>query len=82
MLGVVAHTFNPSAWEAEAGRFLSLRPAWSTRVSSRTAKATKRKPVSKKQKQKQNFKDTNFRKLAIPLLKERLNLYICLQLRN
>jgi hypothetical protein len=28
--GVVAHTFNPSTWEAEAGRFLSSRPAWST----------------------------------------------------
>jgi hypothetical protein len=27
---VVAHTFNPSTWEAEAGGFLSLRPAWST----------------------------------------------------
>jgi hypothetical protein len=26
---VVAHTFNPSTWEAEAGEFLSLRPAWS-----------------------------------------------------
>jgi hypothetical protein len=24
------HTFNPSTWEAEAGRFLSSRPAWST----------------------------------------------------
>jgi hypothetical protein len=22
---VVAHTFNPNTWEAEAGRFLSLR---------------------------------------------------------
>jgi hypothetical protein len=30
-LGVVAHTFNPSTWEAEAGRFLSSRPAWSTK---------------------------------------------------
>jgi hypothetical protein len=29
--GVVAHTFNPSTWEAEAGEFLSLRPAWSTK---------------------------------------------------
>jgi hypothetical protein len=28
--GVVAHTFNPSTWEAEAGIFLSLRPAWPT----------------------------------------------------
>jgi hypothetical protein len=29
--GMVAHTFNPSIWEAEAGRFLSWRPAWSTK---------------------------------------------------
>ena len=28
--GVVAHAFNPSTWEAEAGEFLSLRLAWST----------------------------------------------------
>jgi hypothetical protein len=28
---VVAHTFNPSTCEAEAGGFLSLRPAWSTK---------------------------------------------------
>jgi hypothetical protein len=27
---VVAYAFNPSTWEAEAGRFLSSRPAWST----------------------------------------------------
>jgi hypothetical protein len=27
---VVAHAFNPSTWEAEVGRLLSLRPAWST----------------------------------------------------
>jgi hypothetical protein len=29
--GMVAHTFNPSTWEAKAGRFLSSRPAWSTK---------------------------------------------------
>jgi hypothetical protein len=29
-LGVVAHAFSPSTPEAEAGRFLSSRPAWST----------------------------------------------------
>jgi hypothetical protein len=28
--GVVVHAFNPSTWEAEAGGFLSSRPAWST----------------------------------------------------
>jgi hypothetical protein len=27
---MVAHSFNPSTWEAEAGGFLSSRPAWST----------------------------------------------------
>jgi hypothetical protein len=27
---VMAHAFSPSTWEAEAGRFLSSRPAWST----------------------------------------------------
>ena len=27
--GVVAHTCNPINWEAEAGRFLRLRPSWS-----------------------------------------------------
>ena len=29
-LGMVVHTFNSSTWEAEAGGFLSSRPAWST----------------------------------------------------
>jgi hypothetical protein len=28
---VVAHAFNPSTQEAEAGGFLSSRPAWSTK---------------------------------------------------
>jgi hypothetical protein len=33
LLGVVVHAFNPSIWEAEAeaGRFMSSRPAWSTK---------------------------------------------------
>jgi hypothetical protein len=29
--GVVVHAFNPSTWVAEAGGFLSSRPAWSTK---------------------------------------------------
>jgi hypothetical protein len=28
--GMVAHAFNPSTWETEAGGFLSSKPAWST----------------------------------------------------
>jgi major histocompatibility complex class I len=28
---VVAHAFNPSTWEAEAGRFLNSRPTWSAK---------------------------------------------------
>ena len=44
---VVAHAFNPRTLEAETGRFLSLRPAWS-RVNSRTARATQRKKQKKK----------------------------------
>jgi hypothetical protein len=28
---VVAHAFNPSTWEAEAGGFLTSKPAWSTK---------------------------------------------------
>jgi len=43
----VAHPFNPSTWEAEAGESLSSRAAWSTE-SPRTARATKRNIVSKK----------------------------------
>jgi hypothetical protein len=43
---VVAHAFNPSTWEAETGGFLS----------SRTAKTTQRKPVSKKPKKKKKKK--------------------------
>jgi hypothetical protein len=31
MPGMVVHAFNPSTQEAEAGGFLSSRPAWSTK---------------------------------------------------
>jgi hypothetical protein len=48
---VVAHAFNPSTREEEAGGFLSSRPAWSYRMSSRTARATQRNPVLKNQKE-------------------------------
>jgi hypothetical protein len=53
---VVEHAFNLSTWEAEAGGFLSSRPAWSKGVSSRIARATQRNPVSKKPKPKPKIK--------------------------
>jgi hypothetical protein len=51
---VVAHAFNPSSWEAEAGKFLVYR------VSSRTARATQKNPVSKNKNKnkKKKKKDT------------------------
>jgi hypothetical protein len=55
----VAHASNPSTWEAEAGRFLSSRPAWSTKwvpgqpglyreTLSRKKQKTKTDPLPKK----------------------------------
>jgi hypothetical protein len=43
----VAHAFNPSTWEAEAGGFLSSRPAWSTEWVPGQPGLHKRNPVSK-----------------------------------
>jgi hypothetical protein len=61
---VVVHAFNPSIWEAEGGRFLSLRTAWSTKCVPgqpglyREALSLKSKKPKQKQKpkpkQKQN----------------------------
>jgi hypothetical protein len=53
--GMVGHTFNPSTWEAEAGEFLSSRPAWSTsRVPGQPG--LHRETLSRKTKQKTNNK--------------------------
>jgi hypothetical protein len=69
---VVAHTFNPSTGEAEAGWFLSLRSVWSTKykVSSRTVRAIQRNPVSKT---KQNKTTTTTTKKYV----NRQNMPIC-----
>ena len=46
---VVAHAFNPSTWEAEAGGFLSSRPAWSTEFESQDSQGyTQRNPSLEK----------------------------------
>ena len=58
---MVVHAFNPSTWEAEAGEFLSSEASLVYKVSSRTARAIKRNPVSKN---KQTNKKKNKKKLS------------------
>jgi hypothetical protein len=52
----MTHTFNPSTWEAEAGGFFEFKASLVYRVSSRTARATQRNPVSKKRKRRKEKK--------------------------
>jgi hypothetical protein len=62
--GVVAHAFNPSTWEAEAGGFLSLRSAWFIEwvpgqpgdtekpcLGKKNPKIRKKKPLKEEQKE-------------------------------
>lgn len=44
---IVAHTFKPSNWEAEAGRSLEFEASLVHRTSSRKAGITQRNPISK-----------------------------------
>jgi hypothetical protein len=47
----VVHAFNPSTWEAKAGR-CEFQDSLAYRMSSRTAMATQRNSASKKKKKK------------------------------
>jgi hypothetical protein len=62
-LGVVAHAFNPSTWEADR-RISEFEVSLVYTVSSRTARAIQRNPVSKNQKKKKLFQDA---KLCVKL---------------
>ena len=53
---MVAHAFNPSTREAEAGGSLEFEASLVYKVSSRTARAIQRNPVSKNQKKKKKEK--------------------------
>jgi hypothetical protein len=65
---MVAHAFDPSTREAEADRFLSLRPAWSTKwvpgqpglyretLSQKNKKQKTKQKTNKNKKQKQTNK--------------------------
>jgi hypothetical protein len=59
---VVAQAFNPSTQEAEAGRFLSLRPDWSTKWFPGQPGLYRETLSQKKQKQKTKNKQTNKQK--------------------
>jgi hypothetical protein len=63
---VVTHPFNPSTWEAEAGKFLEFEASLVYRVSSRTARAIQKNPVSKQNKTKQNKTKQNKTKQQQP----------------
>jgi hypothetical protein len=56
--GVVAHAFNASTWEAEAGVGVGseFEASLVYKVSSRTARATQRNPVSKNKNKNKNKK--------------------------
>jgi hypothetical protein len=56
---VVTHIFHPRIQEAEAGGSLEFETSLIYRVSSRTAKATQRNPVSKNQKEKEGGEGGN-----------------------
>jgi hypothetical protein len=65
---VVVHFFNPSTWEAEAGRLPSLKPAWSTEWQPglyRETLSQKTNQPTNKQTKKTNTKGgvSSFRKL-------------------
>ena len=52
---VAAHAFNPSTWEAEAGRF-EFKASLVYKVSSGTARATEKPCLKNKQTNKQTYK--------------------------
>jgi hypothetical protein len=63
---VVAHAFNPSTWEAEAGRQISeFEASLVYRVSSRTARVIQRNPV---------WKNNNNNKIIIIIMKKFLKI--------
>jgi hypothetical protein len=51
---VLAHTFNPSAWAAEAGGSLEFEAHLVYHESSSMARITQRNPVSKETKQQKS----------------------------
>jgi hypothetical protein len=53
----MAHTFSPSTWKEEAGRPLSLRPAWSTEQFPDSQGYTEKPCLKKKKKKKERKRE-------------------------
>jgi hypothetical protein len=78
---VISHAFNPSTQEAKAGGYLSLRPAWSTKLVPRQAELHRKTPFGNKQNFKRKEKEKHLLELII-LIKileksgtDRINVY-------
>jgi hypothetical protein len=69
---MVAHAFNPSTREAEAGGFLSSRPAWSTKWVPEQPELH-RETLSWKTNKKQN-KNKNKQKMSAFLASRRIGI--------
>jgi hypothetical protein len=54
---VVVHTFDLSTWEAQGGNLCEFETSLVYRVSSRTAKTTEIKPISKNRKRRTRRKE-------------------------
>jgi hypothetical protein len=83
---VVVHAFDPSTWEAEAGGFLSSRPAWSTEwvpgqwgLHRETLSWKTKQNKTKQNKTKQN-KQTN--KKALLGEENRTHVFVCARTHN
>jgi hypothetical protein len=64
---IVAHTFNPSTWEAEAGRSLNSRPPWATdRVSGQPRLHTEKPCLEKiQQRERERIIEQNILKVLL-----------------
>jgi hypothetical protein len=71
---VVAHAFNPSTREAEAGGFLSSKPAWSTEFQD-NQDYTEKPCLGKEKKRKEKKKVTTDVSSKTSFLR---NWYVCL----
>jgi hypothetical protein len=63
---MVAHTFNPSTWAAEAGRFLSSRTTWSTGQPELNRETLSSKTKTKQKKDSREAQITELSDIFLP----------------